>query len=60
MQKKGAKKMKQFEVETNVEGIATLEGCEVVDYDPSKGQITLENPENDWSKKTTDGVGGEE
>lgn len=52
--------MKQFEVETNVEGIATLEGCEVVDYDPAKGQITLDNPENDWSNKMTDGVGGDE
>lgn len=52
--------MKKFEVETAVEGIAMLEGCEVVDYDPEKGQITLENPENDWSQKMVDGVGGEE
>ena len=35
-----------------------LLGTEIEEYDETKGQWTLENPENDWSEKETDGIGG--
>lgn len=37
-----------------------LEGTEIVEFDEKLAQITLENPENDWSNKIVNGIGGEE
>lgn len=39
----------------------TLEGIEIetVDFDKEKAKLTMENPDNDWSGKITDGIGGE-
>lgn len=37
-----------------------LEGTEIVEFDDEKAQWTLDNPENDWSDKETDGFGGAE
>ena len=36
-----------------------LEKTEVEEYDEEKGQLTLDNPENDWSEKEEDMVRGE-
>lgn len=43
-----------------MENIQMLEGTEVIEFDEELAQITLNNPENDWSNKITDGIGGEQ
>ncbi len=48
-----------MEIEKDNGQISMLEGCEVVEFDEVKAKVTLENPENDWSNKMTDGIGGE-
>lgn len=40
--------------------IVTLPGTVIEEYDPEKGKLTLENPENDWSHKMTNGIDGED
>lgn len=34
-----------------------LEPTEVLEYDPALGQVCMDDPENDWSGKISDGVG---
>ena len=41
-----------------LENIEMLEGTEIELFDEEKAQITLDNSENDWSEKITDGYGG--
>lgn len=48
-----------MEIEKDNGQISMLEGSEIVEFDEAKAKITLENPENDWSNKMTDGIGGE-
>lgn len=36
-----------------------LEPTEVLEYDPALGEVCMNDPENDWSQKSTDGVGVE-
>lgn len=36
-----------------------LNGTEVIEFNEKLAQITLDNPENDWSNKITNGIGGE-
>lgn len=40
--------------------IEMLEGTEVEMFDEAKADITMTNPENDWSEKETDMIGGNE
>ena len=40
--------------------IEMLDETNVVEFDEQLAQITLDNPENDWSNKITNGIGGEE
>lgn len=40
--------------------IEFLEGTEIELYDEDKSQLTLDNPENDWSDKETDMIGDDE
>lgn len=35
-----------------------LLGTEVEEFDEDKGQLTLDNPENNWTLKEIDGIGG--
>ena len=37
-----------------------LLGTEIEEFDEEKGQLTLDNPENDWTLKVIDGIGGVE
>lgn len=34
-----------------------LEPTEVLEYDPEKGRVCMEDPENDWSNKIEDSIG---
>ena len=34
-----------------------LEPTEVLEYDEELGKVCMDDPENDWSEKITDGVG---
>lgn len=43
-----------------MENIKYLEGTKIVEFDEKLAQITLDNPQNDWSNKITDGIGGDE
>lgn len=43
-----------------MENLEFLLGTEIELYDPEKGQLTLDNPENDWSEKETNGIGDDE
>ena len=43
-----------------MENLEFLLGTEIELYDPEKGQLTLDNPENDWSEKITNGIGDDE
>lgn len=36
-----------------------IEPTEVLEYDPELGKKCIEDPENDWSNKSTDGIGTE-
>lgn len=38
--------------------IEMLEGTEVELFDEAKAEITMTNPENDWSEKEIDMIGG--
>lgn len=40
-----------------MENLEFLLGTEIELYNPEKGQLTLDNPENDWSKKETNEIG---
>lgn len=42
------------------ENLEFLEGTEVEEFVEKKGQLTLDNPENDWSEKEIDMIGGVE
>lgn len=37
-----------------------LEGTEIELYDEAKAEITMTNPENDWSDKETNMIGDDE
>lgn len=43
-----------------LETIEFLDGTEIEPYDEELAQLTLDNPENDWSEKNTNGIGDDE
>lgn len=40
--------------------IVTLEGTTIEEYDPAKGELCLNDPNNDWSHKMKNGIDGDE
>lgn len=43
-----------------MENLEFLLGTEIELYDEAKAEITMTNPENDWSEKETNGIGDDE
>ena len=45
-----------MDVDNSLETLNDVD-IEVVEFDEEKAKLTIENPENDWSGKSTDQVG---